>query len=666
MCIVNGHNTTPYGTGIQCKLSRLADLTYGEIIRFIPNDNQNWKFENRTTLYDKFNLDSEDNELAFWSWKATENIKDPDKDYVQNLEKLNDFYPIEVYKLIGAYNEADILERLKRGIPVGNHKCRKILFSGVEDVGLLCDTHKDLEITSEFYKLKPDTTFLISVSGFKADIVEFEKGERCVYRYTEIDSLNPRERLVRDPLDVVKSCVQENFGWKAAKESQWSKKEWQTAINLLKSISQTDVSRDIAEKLKCSEQDAEKYFSDFTDYVYNYMNGRDITDDIILSLLDRNDELRTRFSEIFKEEWGANYQSEYSEANQKLEKLNLQFIETENQKKQLEDKVQALKNEIDTLEDQKAKKEKLAQDVEQKIKDKISAAKKDASDFISQMALYGQGPYIQNENTSNDLAIQSGQCNGDVEQLSSLDSALECIEDNLDFIEDKRIYPEISAFLLAAYVKHQSILFAGPHGDMIADALSSAVTGKTTGKVMCDGKYDARVWKKLNDCTDQVVLMRNILKPDWIDNLPDFLQSTPKYCFCTCPIKENLLLEPKGLYDYVLPIFTDGFVKEPDRSLDWYFGIYKQKSDKKETSNKERDRNLRKFRINEYSYKRWSSLLSLAEKYGLTSFGRYLFAYYPYAYLTGQIEQLKEMMDEDTHLQDEDKKKLESILGTDE
>jgi hypothetical protein len=123
----------------------------------------------------------------------------------------------------------------------------------------------------------------------------------------------------------------------------------------------------------------------------------------------------------------------------------------------------------------------------------------------------------------------------------------------------------LSAYLYSAYINQVDLLLAGPNGEEIANAFSIAVSGNQASKIVCAGKMSSQAVQLANDSSASVVTVENPFHPDWISHIPHYSRQ-PKIKkqmhIWVHPFMEDLSLEPAGLYNYVLPVFTEVFIEQ--------------------------------------------------------------------------------------------------------
>ncbi len=123
-------------------------------------------------------------------------------------------------------------------------------------------------------------------------------------------------------------------------------------------------------------------------------------------------------------------------------------------------------------------------------------------------------------------------------------------------IDNEKI-AKFAEYLRAAYDKHMPLLLAGSRAHDIADAFSIALTGKTAAVLDCSGVDSL---DDLNFCEasdDTIIAALNPLAPNFVAYLPELLGIKDKFVIAIFPFADDLKFEPRGLFNYFLPICTE-------------------------------------------------------------------------------------------------------------
>ena len=106
------------------------------------------------------------------------------------------------------------------------------------------------------------------------------------------------------------------------------------------------------------------------------------------------------------------------------------------------------------------------------------------------------------------------------------------------------------------------ILIAGPAGQDIAEVLSVSMYANGAGQLTLGDECDLSIAERINESADPIVSVQNMFGKGWSDTLPQKFTRLKKQIIWTHPYVEDLLIEPKGLYNYMLPILSECFIGE--------------------------------------------------------------------------------------------------------
>ena len=118
-------------------------------------------------------------------------------------------------------------------------------------------------------------------------------------------------------------------------------------------------------------------------------------------------------------------------------------------------------------------------------------------------------------------------------------------------------------YMRAAFDNKTPLLLAGPKAREIVDAFSVALTGKTAAVFDCAAVNSLDDLKMLEASDDLIVALINPLAPNFIAYIPEIVSIKNIYVAALHPFAEDLKLEPRGLYNYFLPVFTELLIDAP-------------------------------------------------------------------------------------------------------
>lgn len=118
----------------------------------------------------------------------------------------------------------------------------------------------------------------------------------------------------------------------------------------------------------------------------------------------------------------------------------------------------------------------------------------------------------------------------------------------------------VSAFLYSAYINRLPLLLAGPYGQNIADALSASLFGCRASSLNCSGDFNPDILAEAENSEADIIVIQNIFSNGWLIPLLEYIQQSKKYFIALHPFTEDLIIEPKSLFNYFHPLFTELFM----------------------------------------------------------------------------------------------------------
>lgn len=364
-------------------LSRLADVSNGQVSRFIKNDEEPNYFGNRDRLYWK-NGPSDEGYVGIWSWNAVSNLNDPAKDYVTTEYNAKAKW-IEVIELPDCHSSEDLANYLTSN-SVRPFFGRKMLFvyraeNGMMS-GLLCG-EKDFEIVNGNARLKKSIYSLPQYSIAVSDVLKFD--EVKIYRFTKL-GLPQSVFRTKTPMAVVKEVVLSRATGSVLRGNGLSKKEAQHCRTFLDKLPTNTVYQEIADTYGCAEEEARQFVTEFIEQADQYLSATDLDVAVISEALGRNSELVSLCKNSLAEEWHEENEETLRRADARLEEIRADI----ERKKKISEALTAdhsrLRIELTQIQEEIDSKKALAEEAERKVSERISSAKKNVADFICEMA----------------------------------------------------------------------------------------------------------------------------------------------------------------------------------------------------------------------------------------------------------------------------------------
>lgn len=550
----------------RARLVRLSDIENGVILgHYLPDAPEHNK------LYTKYTPAGE-GFVGIWDWTVTPNISNPERDFIESA--YNDKYiPIEVIILRDCATLDEVINQIKDGIRE-KIVTGKVIFAywngnGTYE-GLFC-TSKSLDLFENKTRLKSNVISLPMFVFTEADILPVN--ERYIHRVINIGM--PRKIVrIKDPLEIVKDILMKRVTWAYSKQRGLVKSEYQQYRSFLKELPMAELYSEISEACECSMKDSEEYVKMFIQRADSYLNAADLEGEIISSIIQSHAELMETCKVVAADEWQAENTAQIAKAKAALALAQEEVIKQETILEQISaayaEKKEELEKVLSGLEQQK----QLAADVEMKVAGRIEQARKNAADFITDMAFHQ--PIV---------AASAAELQRNVPTTVFLEGEalpMEELEPDKNWREQQntimyelteagvseKYAAGLAAYMYAAYVNHIPLLLAGPGAREIADAFSAALFGRLAGTLRLDDDYHISAIEQLLSCEDQVIAIENPFSHSWNRYLTRFLSDKSRFYIAVNLYAEDLLIEPNGLLNYMVPLLTEFFVdKIPGREF---------------------------------------------------------------------------------------------------
>lgn len=566
-------------------LIRYADLNNnGHYYIFHRNEDIPPYFTNRDKIFYK-DGPSKDGFFGIWNWSAVPNENDASKDYI--LSRYNaELEAIELVNLTQATSLDELVNLLREGINYQPHS-RKVMFaiyrSKGQYTGILC-TAKELNVVNEKTRIS-EACIALPVYEFSGDNVIHLDNGLSFYR-NAFAGLPSKLYYLKSPLDIVKDIVLSSISWDTYKAGEVTRSQYQIFKNFIDSIPVDDITRKIGAVCRCSNPAAKELLDQFLNTVWKYVDGGSLEDEIIRSAISVNIELQEKAKELIRQDWEKENESLLNEAQQKLDLLQNELKFAAKDLGKAQEAFNKTKAEDERLSGIIAEKEKLADDIEKAVAERIQKARKNAADFIASMAFVGGQP----------VQVVGATALSSVESVPELDVTTYCTYPEVENFDDLEVHHSwtdvintatfelaeagvaeqyrsgLAAFLCASYIEKQPLLLVGPNAIDIAQAFSAAVTAHKYGILCCEGNYVRQAIEKMGADGEDIIIVNNLLASGWMNRLPEVLSKKDIFYIATHPYAEDIQVEPKSLYGFMLPLFTEFLVNK--KATGKYYGGY--------------------------------------------------------------------------------------------
>lgn len=625
-------------------LLRIGDIENSVIEEFIFREDLPRVFDNRPRLFCKDGPEDEGT-IGIWDWTAVPRDTDNEKDYVTAVYSVNE-QPIEVFEIGSVSNESELISILREGITY-SPCCEKVIFCFPTRnryySGFLCD-RKKLYFDDNRCFLSEDVILLPLCDFAESDIFRFQSKQF-------IKNINKRfsykNRVVKSPHEIVKEAILQRASWSVMKGRGISRKEWQQFREFIGEVTDDSLLTDIAASCECTIDEAREYVKSFIKISEERINREDIDIQILGEVVENNADLKARCEQLVADKWEEEHQLVVDEKRRELSEIEASMARGQEETNRLQNEILKLEQRKQVIVAEIENQEKISAEVGVKIKKKIEEAQNDVAEFISNISIY-TGPArnvsIPNGNSACSLYedgsdLYDGECD-------SWKEILESVEDELAEAGIANTYRfSFGAFLYSAYKNQASLLLAGPNGESIANAFSIGAFGKTAGVLECFGAYNKEAIDHMLQSEDEVVIIKNPFACEWINHICDLFLPQTKFYFLLTPFAEDLMIEPSSLYNYFMPVLTEGIIQKAPRNE----FVGKKRSDKFVDYQKEEPKTIQEGIANSLNMgmlikDRFQRVLTDMHVLDINAsvVEDFMYSIYPYAYVTNKGTAIKE------------------------
>lgn len=608
-------------------LIRLADIEDGMLKIFRPDKGKPMLFDNRDRLIWNDGPDI-DGAFGIWRWSADTDYRDYRKDHVET-SYADDLLPaIEIIRLPSAAT----LEKLSQimtdsgliSLPAnGRFLLCPQSNNSIKYMGFLCSIIDFSEDKGRF--ILKDSVHNLPLHSFSSNDTITINGS-TFYKKLECAGY-VRDFLMKDPMEIVRNAILTRISWQKVKPSGLTRSAWQTIRDFITDMPASSVYQEIETACLCSRKEAQNYAERFFLCLEKYISDEDC-EGIISAILKNYPGLMAKTEDAISERWHKKHQEKIDEAEKEIEALTRELDAKNNELTTAEKRLEELHNLIQSQ-------EKLAEDVCMKVQKRISDARKDAANFIAEMSF--MNPNSESTSHAHVFYSPGKDCDSDdIEYIDSWQQLLDSLSDDLNQAGVARKYARnFAAFLYSAYVNRVPVLMAGPNGEDIADAFSVSLFGKTAGVADCSFSYFPGFEREIKAGNDNIFIVKHSFRSEWITHIPDF-QKIGRH-FIIHPFAEDLVIEPKSLFTYAIPIFTELIIDSVPKGN---YTVSKRSESYKDYLPKKpgavHDSLLRSFGFTHYAGLRVQAVLDDFHKFAGSEDkdSDYLFALFSYVFLT--------------------------------
>lgn len=658
-------------------LLRLADLKNGKLDIPIIDEELPKFFGNRDRLY-YTNGPSRDGAVGIWKWSASPRDTDAARDYIKS-DFQYDLHPTRFVQIRHISTLEQLYKRLLEGIAVRKFECDTFFAyentSGVYE-GVFCEA-KELIFDDKIY-LKKDIGSLPIYRFDQSDIIIIKNSMRFI-KDTPLPPVT--ERLsVGSVNESIKAILIDRMTWPLYKDCIGrTKAEWRNCKALFERVCDESLYEAIANKMGCTLDEAADLINNFIERTNFRLEMGDIDSDVLARIAMNHDGLRTQCEAAVEEHWKTTHAEVIAEAQKELDqkkqaaenivneyKFQLEKIKAD--KKDAEEAYQKILTEtaeaqakLDQLLKEIEKYETLGANAVQAIRDKIGSAQQDMAGFIAELSTFMPQQSVQSAST-NRWTFTPGEVCHSMEGCNSWRDTFELLCDNLQFAGiGSQWTTMLSSFLYSSYLNRMPLLLAGPNANAIADALSMTIYGKKIDLLKCCGEQDAEAISGFVE--SDMAAVQNPFHPDWVSCIS---HSNNGFTLWLHPFTEDLQIEPRSLYHYAYPVFTECFVDQLPSVENMDAGQETVEYDEFKPDPKYRAKMgpVKKLGLSRLMLSRLEKVLADAKCIGSISDTSMecLFGMLPMCVLSGKQEALTELLDSEKNIKSEVRAELQRYV----
>lgn len=614
-----------------------------------------------STFYDRGNF--KEGEIGVWKWVLEENFRKQNEVWY-STERLERYRPIRVCTLNTVNNDEELIQCLQEGIDESKYDCDTIFVykkNANEYRGVFC-RQEDLEEASGRMFISSDIYSLPLYEVQCSDVLRIIFDYQTLHFYEKLSLGKPIEYIsLCAPRDCVKKMFLDRLSWNTFKETMGgTKKEWSKCKSLIERLADENLSEVISNKLHCTLEEADSYVEEFKDHIAYEIARGDIEEELVLRVAKENDDYRSMCEKNISDQWKKEHKKDIDDANEDLKKLRDEVVIAQGKLEQVERNLKESRAEVE-------RNGKLNDKLIQDIQNKLANAQEDLSGFFAEVSLYT--PLLQTQQissvanawsyTSRPIEVRDFELNASwQDEYRTIGDNLHRADDDLPFIKET-LCNELAAFLYAAHLQRVPLFLLGPCGEEIATSLSLALYGESVGCLALGEGNRSELYNYIEQQQEQVIIIKNMFSQGWTDELLPLMYKSNKYIFWSHPYVEDMMIEPRGIYNYGLPLLTELFLENVP-SDDWFHGKRANDFNELQTEKELKKlslRTIKDLKLSPFIYNRLERVISDAKiiskyaenipqnkKVNETDM-EILFGVLPFAILFGKNELLTELLD---------------------
>jgi hypothetical protein len=335
-----------------------------------------------------------------------------------------------------------------------------------------------------------------------------------------------------------------------------TKRDRQNIRKFLDNIDDPTIVDEISKELDCEIHIAEQYYNKYLSRINTMLSVEDGDGALFQNLIDNDSELSKKMLQAVEINWKLTNQDFILE----FEKLKREIQSKKNELFILEEKISQGHQTINGL-------KTLDLSIKEKINERIISARADMGTLLSDYSWLIPANMPTTAGKTDFFISSKSKYNDHVEETESLELAQYNLKNNLaeaGVLEEKLI-TELAQFLIAAYCNKINLLIAGVGGIDIAFSLSAAICCSEPAILNLHKDISQKdILNVICTCQSDIIVIPNALSAELFDQTITSIDFFPQKMFIfLTPFTDYLMVEPRGLYQYMIPFFTDYYVSVP-------------------------------------------------------------------------------------------------------
>ena len=535
------------------QLERIADFYDGEFHLEHQLDSPP-----RNILYDSQRNILSEGFIGVWKWRTVPNKKEGGSDFIQS-KFYPEMMPAEIIFPPNCYvmtlTAKDVNSSLIDGVEIPSNG-GKFIFALTRDknknsyTGVIC-TSTDFSVTGNFCRLKPDVYKLTCIDFNDEDCIHVDG--RVFFKKINFDNEDTYFFFLKTPQEIIKEKVLAQATWSKFK-AEITKREFQPFRPFLRSLSNESFIEEIANACAYSVEEAKKDLDFFIKRAEDYLCAEDLSDEVLIDVIESHPKFSERIQRKISEAWHKENEKKISAATEELVRLKNLLREKEENLLETQSQLEKILSQIE-------QKKNLAVEIEKNLARRMEIARQNIADFICELTfnqvscgisqrpttparkVFRPGESVAGTEPENDLTLR--------ELIGELGASL-----GVEGASNEVIL-HFATCLMAAYFNKILLLLIGPNAHDFADVFSVSLNGKTAAIFDCGCVNSLDDLQICSDSDDEIIVALNPFAPNFIAYLPELVHIKNKFIFAVHPFIEDLLIEPRSLYSYFLPVFTE-------------------------------------------------------------------------------------------------------------